>query len=154
MKRLVWFIFLGLFPAHSISQDNSEVSTGDHIHTAGHHFADQTEVYWDDGNQLYAQLLECERLGLNVYTPLTKVQPGDESAFRRCRESQHYVWGSIDIMKNYITYDEWRVCIPHEVNGYQIFDVLLYWLKDNPEERHQAPIKSIRAAIQAAWPCA
>ena len=134
--------------------DKVQIRANDHVHTAGHHFADQKEVYWDDGTRLYAHLLECERLGLNVYTQFTKVQPGDEVAFRHCRESQYYVWGSVDAIKNYITYDEWRVCIPSEVNGYSLIDVLLYWLQANPAKRNQAPINSIQSAIQAAWPCA
>ncbi len=153
MKRLFLVIVLCLFPGFSFSQDKVEKTANDHVHTAGHHFADQKAVYWDDGNQLYAQLLECERLGLNVYTQFIKVRPGDEAAFRHCRESQNYIWGSVDTIKNFVTYDEWRVCIPGEVNGYQLFDVLLYWLKANPEKRHQAPISSIQSAIQAAWPC-
>ena len=154
MNRFVLLIVLCLSPGLSFGQDKAEMTANDHIHTAGHHFAEQTEVYWDDGKQLYTHLLECERLGLNVYTQFIKIQPGDGTAFRHCRESQNYIWGSLDTFRNYITYDEWRICVPSEVNGYQLFDVLLYWLRANPAKRHQAPISSIQSAIQAAWPCA
>ena len=44
-------------------------------------------------------------------------------------------------------------CIPNGIQPQQIRDVVIKWLKENPEKRHLSQYTVVDAAYKEAWPC-
>ncbi len=49
--------------------------------------------------------------------------------------------------------DHALACIPQTVAGTELRDVLVRWLRDNPESQHETGEKVARLALQKAYPC-
>ena len=49
--------------------------------------------------------------------------------------------------------DHALACIPQTVSGTELRDVVLHWLRDNPEAQHDTGEKIARLALQKAYPC-
>ena len=104
-----------------------------------------------DGNAFYRALLNCDRHGWNIYQESLILPSGTETQdYVNCIQAQYYIWGVQDA-EEYFYIGHW--CIPDEVNGYQLFDVVLKWIRENPSDRHSAPIAMIESAFRAAWLC-
>lgn len=46
------------------------------------------------------------------------------------------------------------VCEPYGVSSQQALDVVLKWIRDNPQSRHYTGLQIVNIAWQTAWPCA
>ena len=49
--------------------------------------------------------------------------------------------------------DHALACVPQSVAGTELRDVVVRWLRDNPESQHETGEKVARLALQKAYPC-
>ena len=49
--------------------------------------------------------------------------------------------------------DHALACIPQTVSGTELRDVVVRWLRDNPESQHETGEKVAHLALQKAYPC-
>lgn len=49
--------------------------------------------------------------------------------------------------------DHALACIPSSVTGTELRDVVVQWLKANPQAQHDVAEKATRMALQKAYPC-
>jgi hypothetical protein len=63
-----------------------------------------------------------------------------------------YILGAVDVNRWHVPIDQ-LMCIPPEVIGSQIKDVVHRYLMDNPETRQESAPTLIYKALVEAWPC-
>jgi hypothetical protein len=90
---------------------------------------------WVDGNGLYS---DCEKGNLKCYG---------------------YIFGLIDaldlseLLTDKPPLPKAKTCMPAEVTGQQLRDVVLEFLRDNPAKRHLAAAVLVAKALSDAFPC-
>jgi hypothetical protein len=68
-----------------------------------------------------------------------------------------YVMGVTDVLVSHSDVEiEQRIglCVPQGVGAAQLRDIVVRYLKQHPEERHYAALKTVGAAVRDAFPCA
>ncbi len=64
-----------------------------------------------------------------------------------------YVLGIADAMKNHNTVDGYASCIPDQSTGTQLIDVVIKYMSNHPERRHEAAVSLVSKAFEEAFPC-
>jgi hypothetical protein len=101
----------------------------------------ETKASYKNGNQLYKICTE----GAN---------PKDSPAFYQNGYCQAYLMAAVDMIEHqkYVINGE-KVCIPDEVTGGQLVDVVRSWLDRNPQHRHFTAASLVVFIYREAWPC-
>jgi opacity protein-like surface antigen len=81
---------------------------------------------------------------------LTQLCTGEDSAY--CAA---YVRAAADTIRfwQYVQPDVMTACIPVQADAKQIVDVVMKYLRDSPQDRHNAGAVIVAMAAMNAWPC-
>ena len=92
---------------------------------AGIMTSNSASAFWQDGNKLYDQ----------------------------CRDQTHFGLGYMEGVVDSFAMDERRFCIPPNVSGRQLSDVICQDLRENPKDRAKPAALLIFMSLNRAWPC-
>lgn len=64
-----------------------------------------------------------------------------------------YIVGIADVLDDGDNVDGLRACLPRGATIGQVVDTAMYYIRDNPQDRHYSASSVVAAALAAAFPC-